>query len=165
MITYMRPKGSKAELEARRRRAVAMLEQGLGLCEVARRVGVWPGSLVRWRDAYREAGEEGLRAKRHPGAKRKLPPDRREELADLLLKGPLAHGYPTDLWTLQRVGQVIQKHFGVRYHPSSVWRLLRAMGWSSQKPERRARERDEEAIRRWRRKDWPRIKKSPPQGL
>jgi len=114
---------------------------------------------------YREAGEEGLRAKRHPGAKPKLPPDRREELADLLLKGPLAHGYPTDLWTLQRVGQVIQKHFGLRYHPSSVWRLLRAMGWSSQKPERRARERDEEAILRWRRKDWPRIKKSPPQGL
>ena len=162
---YMRPKGSKAELEARRRRAVAMLGQGLGVCEVARRVGVWPGSVVRWRDAYRRAGEEGLRAKRHPGAKPKLAPEDRPELAELLLKGPPAHGYRTDLWTLQRVAQMIEKHFGVRYHPSSVWRLLRAIGWTSQKPERRARERDEDAIARWRREDWPRIKKSPPQAL
>jgi transposase len=142
-----------------------MLQQGLGVCEVARHVGVWPGSVVRWRDAYREAGEQGLRAKPHPGAKPKLPADRREELAELLLKGPLAHGYPTDLWTLQRVAKLIEKHFGVRYHPSSVWRLLQAIAWTSQKPERRARERDEQAIGRWRRKDWPRIKKSPPQAL
>jgi len=136
----MRPKGSKAELQARRRRAVAMLGQGPGVCEVARRVGVWPGSLVRWRDACRRAGEEGLRAKRHPGARPacglhadrpKLAPGERPELAELLLKGPLAHGYRTDLWTLQRVAQLIEKHFGVRYHPGSVWRLLRAMGWSA----------------------------------
>ena len=142
-----------------------MLQQGIGVCEVARRVGVWPGSVVRWRDAYRRAGQEGLRAKRHPGAKPKLAPQDRPELAELLLKGPLARGYPTDLWTLQRVAQMIEKHFGVRYHPSSVWRLLRGMGWTSQKPERRARERDEEAIARWRKEDWPRIKKSLPQPL
>jgi transposase len=103
-----------------------------------------------------------LRAKRHPGAKPKLAREDRPKLAKLLLKGPLAHGYWTDLWTLQRVAQLIEKHFGVHYHPSSVWRLLRAMGWTAQKPERRARERNEEAIRRWRRRDWVRIKKSPP---
>jgi len=63
------------------------------------------------------------------------------------------------------VAELIEKHFGVRYHPGHVWHLLRGMGWSSQKPERRARERNEEAIRRWRQEDWPRIRKSPPQAL
>jgi len=159
----MRPKGSKAELEARRRRAVAMLQEGLGVSEVARRVGVWPGSVTRWRQAYERAGEEGLKAKRHPGSKPKLPADQRQRLAELLLQGPLAHGYRTQLWTLARVAELIEKHFGVRYHPGHVWRVLRGMGWSCQKPERRARERDEEAIGRWRRQDWPRIKKSPPR--
>jgi len=162
---YMRPKGSKAELEARRMRAVAMLEQGMKVSEVARRVGVWPGSLYRWRDAYKRAGKDGLRAKRHPGAKPKLAAQDRLELAELLLKGPPAHGYPTDLWTLPRVAELIEKHFGVRYHPGHVWHLLRGMGWSCQKPERRARERNEAAIRCGRQRECRRIKKSPPQAL
>jgi len=76
-------------------------------------------------------------------------------------KGPRHHGYPTELWTLQRVAEVIAVHFGVQYHRGHVWKILRAMAWSCQKPERRARERDEQAIRRWRQEDWPRIKKRP----
>lgn len=79
----------------------------------------------------------------------------------MLLEGPLAAGFPTDLWTLTRVAQVIERHFGVKYHPGHVWRILRDLGWSPQKPERRARERDEEAIERWRKEDWPRIRKKP----
>jgi len=78
-----------------------------------------------------------------------------------LLRGAHAHGYPTELWTLKRVAELIRKRFGVQYDPSGVWHVLRNMGWSCQKPERRARERDDEAIARWRKKDWPRIKKSP----
>jgi transposase len=79
----------------------------------------------------------------------------------MLLQGPRRHGYRTELWTLARVADLIAAKFGVRYHPSAVWHILRAMGWSCQKPERRARERDELAIQRWRQDDWPRIKKRP----
>jgi len=155
----MRPHGTKLELEVRRRRAVAMLQEGVGVREVARRVGVGPGSVVRWREVYKRAGEEGLKAKRHPGRKPKLSPQERQRVAVLLLQGPLAHGYGTDLWTLARVARLIDKEFGVSYHPGHVWRILREMGWRCQKPERRARERDEEAIRQWRQERWPHIKK------
>jgi transposase len=77
----------------------------------------------------------------------------------LLLQGPQAFGYATALWTLKRIARVIRKQWRVVYHPSHVWRLLGELGWSCQRPERRARERDEKAIRRWLRDDWPRIKK------
>lgn len=157
----MRPKGTKQELEARRFHAVALLEGGLRVCEVARRVGATPGAVVRWRDAYHRAGKEGLRAKPHPGSKPKLAHEDRKRLEELLLQGPRAHGFVTELWTLSRVAQLIDKRFGVSYHPCHVWKILRSMGWSCQKPERRARERDEQAIAYWRRHDWPRIKKSP----
>ena len=155
----MRPKGTSQELESRRRLAVSFLQKGLGLREVARLVGASSGSVVRWRDTYRRAGEEGLRAKPHPGAKPKLLVEGRKRLTELLLQGPLSHGYRTDLWTLKRVAEVIERHFGVRYHPSHVWRILRCMGWSCQKPERRARERNEETIRSWCEETWPHIKK------
>ena len=140
-------------------RAVAMLQEGLGLREVARRVGVAPGSVVRWRDAYERVGKEGLKAKPHPGGKPRLSASQRQGLARLLLKGPPAHGYRTDLWTLGRVAQVIDKHFGISYHPGHVWRILQQMGWSCQKPDAQARERNEQEIRRWRQEHWPHIKK------
>jgi len=123
-------------------------------------VGVVPGAVVAWRQQYERKGEAGLAAKPHPGRKAKLSLAQRKKLLRLLKKGPQAHGYATDLWTLPRVAEVIHKRFGVRYDPSHVWRILNALGWSAQKPERRARERDEEGIDRWRKRDWPRIKKS-----
>lgn len=160
----MRPKGTKEELEARRRRAVAMLQAGKGVRQVALRVGVHPGSVSRWKAMFDAGGQEGLKAKPPPGRQARLSVAQRRRLPGLLRRGPQAWGYKTDLWTLKRVAQVIVNQFGVSYHPSQVWRILRALGWSCQKPERRARERDEQAIRRWRRVDWPRIKKSPPRG-
>ena len=156
----MRPKGRPEELERRRHRAMALLEKGHRPSEVARRLGVTSGAVSQWKKVYQRDGPKGLNAKRHPGPQPKLTAKRREKLAGLLKKGPGKHGYPTELWTLKRVAEVIRKQFGVRYDPSGVWHVLRGMGWSSQKPERRARERDEKAIARWRAKDWPRIKKS-----
>lgn len=156
----MRPHGSAEELERRRRRGVALLLKGHGVREVARMVGVTPGAVVAWRKQYEKNGDAGLAAKPHPGRKPKLSLAQRKRLIRLLKKGPKAHRYKTDLWTLPRVAEVIHKQFGVRYDPSHVWRILNAMDWSAQKPERRARERDEQAIARWRKKDWPRIKKS-----
>ena len=159
---YMRPIGTKAELEVRRRRAIALLLEGRRVREVAELVAASPSSVSRWKSAYEAGGDDGLRSKPHPGRKPKLSKERRKELEELLLQGPMAHGYRTDLWTLGRVAQVIEKHFGVRYHPGNVWRVLRQMRWSCQKPERRARERDEEAIHRWRKETWPQIKKKSP---
>ncbi len=158
----MRPKGCSARLEQRRRDAVAMLRRGMQATEVAEVLRVSLVSVGRWRKAAIEGGGgvRALAAKPVPGRPLKLSVARRRRLLVLLKQGPIRHGYKTELWTLARVVQVIVRHFGVRYHPSQVWRILLDLGWSCQKPARRARERDEEAIARWRRVDWPRIKKS-----
>ena len=155
----MRPKGSAAELEQRRRHAIALLEQGVKPAIVARALMTSRASVTRWKQAHQRGGEAALVAKRHPGRQPKLTPAQRKRLAKLLLQGPAKHGYGTALWTLARVAEVIAVNFGVEYDPSGVWHVLHSMGWSCQKPERRARERDEQAIRRWRQEDWPRIKK------
>ena len=157
----MRPKGSAAELEQRRRQAVALLEQGMKPAKVSRTVGVSRASVTRWRQAHQEGGSKAVAAKPHPGKPLRLTGAQRRRLAKLLLQGARKHGYSTDLWTLARVAEVIAMNFGVEYHPGHVWYVLRSMQWSSQKPERRARERNEEAIAAWRRDDWPRIKKRP----
>jgi len=141
-------------------RAMALLDQGWSQAEVAESLGVTPGAVSQWKTAYHRDGPEALKAKQHPGPASKLTPKQREQLGRLLLKGARAFGYRTELWTLTRVAEVIRKKFGVQYDPSGVWHVLRNMGWSCQKPERRARERNEEAIVQWRTKDWPRIKKS-----
>ncbi len=156
----MRPHGSSEELERRRRHGVALLRKGHGVREVARMVGVTPGAVVAWRKQYEKKGEAGLAGKPHPGRKPKLSAAQRKQLLRLLKRGPRANGYTTDLWTLRRIAEVIHQHFDVHYDLSHVWRMLTAMGWSAQKPERRKRERDEIAIARWRGEHWPRIKKS-----
>jgi len=158
----MRPKGSAAELEARRRRAVTLLREGHGVRAVARRVGSSPSSVTRWKETVKEGGTQALTAKPHAGRPSRLSGRQKEKLLRLLLKGPTAHGYASQLWTLPRVAEVIARHFGVRYHPAHVWKLLRACGWSAQKPQRRAKERDEAEIERWRRERWPHIKKGAP---
>lgn len=157
----MRPKGSAKELEVRRRIAGRMLQQGKGVREVARLVGVSPSSVSRWKAALEEGGPEALAAKPHPGRPARLTPEQKKALEVILLRGARAAGFATDLWTLPRVAQVIEQHFGVKYHPGHVWYILRGMGWSAQKPERRARERNEAQVKRWRDEEWRRIKKKP----
>jgi len=155
----MRPKGTSVQLEHRRRQAVELLRQGHSPAEVARMVGADNWSVTRWKRAYDRNGETALAARPHPGPKPKLTRRKLEQLVGMLLKGARRYGYSTDLWTLSRVAEVIQDRWGVTYHPGHVWKLLLLMNWSCQKPERRARERDEETIAAWRREDWPRIKK------
>lgn len=155
----MRPKGSAEVLEARRRWAVSLLQKGLRGGEVARLIGCSPSSVTRWKEVVEKSGVEGLAAKPHPGPRPRLSAEQKEQLLELLKEGPKAHGYHNDLWTLPRVAEVIERHFGVRYHPAHVWRLLHSCGWSCQKPERRARERNEKEIERWRKEGWPHIKK------
>ena len=157
----MRPHGSPKSLEERRRRAVAFLKQKLSLHEIARRIGCHASSILRWRDALRSGGEEALKAKPTPGRPPRLTPKQKQKLVRLLAKGALAHGYRTELWTTQRIVEVIERHLRVRYHRNHVGKLLHQLGWSHQKPERRALERDEAAIAEWKRSVWPLVKKTP----
>ena len=157
----MRPKGSGEALEVRRRIAGRLLQEGRGVREVARLVGAAPSSVSRWKQDLEQGGMEALRAKPHPGRSPRLTLEQKQTLEAILLKGPQAADFPTDLWTLARVTQVIEREFGVKYHPGHVWYILRGMGWSCQKPERRARERDEEAIAQWREEGWAQVKKKP----
>jgi transposase len=157
----MRPKGSGEELERRRRHAMALCRQGMKPTEVARAVGTSDASVSRWRQAVAAGGLEALKAKPHPGGRSRLSLAQRRRLLRMLLQGARRHGYRTELWTLGRVTDLIAAKFGVQYHPSAVWHILRRLGWSCQKPDRRARERDELGIQRWRQHEWPRIKKRP----
>lgn len=155
----MRTHGSALELEARRRIAGRLLLEGRSVTEVAGLVGASWSAVKRWKVAAEKSGLDGLAAKPHPGKPSRLSSKQREKLVALLRRGPLAAGYETNLWTCPRVAEVIQRTFGVTYHAAHVWKILHGLGWSPQKPERRARERDEHAIGRWRKRDWPRLKK------
>jgi transposase len=157
----MRPTGSPAELERRRLRALELLGEGLLPSEVAKRVGVDRRSVRRWKAAARTDGEAGVKAHPASGRPSKLSAKDKRRLERLLLKGPLAAGFGTDLWTCPRVAELIEQRFAVQYHVDHIGRLLHDLGWSPQKPARRAIERDEEEIRRWIHEDWPRVKKTP----
>ena len=156
-----RPKGSADLLEDRRKRALKLLDEGYSLNEVGKLVGCNASSVMRWRDARRRGGSKALRVRFSPGRPLKLNPKHRKRLVQVLLRGPLAKGYTTNLWTTARIAEVIGREFGVDYHRDHVGKLMHLLKWSPQKPKRRALERDEQAIERWKQKDWPRIKKTP----
>lgn len=157
----MRPHGSPAELERRRWRAIDLLKGGLTITAVARRLGCSHSSVILWRDRLRRRGPSSLKAKAVPGRPSKLRSEQIKRVPALLLRGALAWGYSTDLWTTSRIAALIEREFKVRFHRAHVGRLLADLGWSCQKPERRAVERDEEAIERWKRYRWTAIKKKP----
>ena len=123
-------------MEARRLLAARLLLQGKGVNEVAREVGAAKSSVSRWNTAIQRGGLVTLRAKKAPGAKRRLTARQRERLARILLRGPRKSGYRNELWTCPRVGEVIARVFGVKYHPDHVWRILHdQLGWTCQMPE------------------------------
>ena len=155
---------SRKDAEQRRLRAITLLEQKFSQSEVARQLGVTPAAVCQWVKVRRRDGPEALKAKIHPGPKPKLNVRQLKRLEKLLLQGPTRHGFATDLWTLPRIVELIRRTFGVNYDPSGVWHVLVRMGWSCQKPERRARERDEHAIKTWRKNAWPDIKKRRKDG-
>jgi len=157
----MRPHGSPVELERRRRRAVELLQSGQTLSAVARQVGAAVSAVWQWRETVRRKGARGLAAKPAPGRPRRLTVRQRQRLPKLLARGARRHGYANDLWTTRRIARVIAREFGVDYHSAHVSRILADLGWSCQKPERRARERNEAAIAHWKRYRWAAIKKKP----
>ncbi len=157
----MRPAGSPHALQQRRERAIELLNAGYQPVEVASMLNVDRRSVRRWKSAYHKQGAKALQAKPAPGRPPKLSDKEKARLEKLLLKGAKSAGFVTDLWTCPRIVELIGKQFGVHYHVDHVGRLMHAMGWSPQKPSRRAVERDEEAIANWMKNDWPRVKKTP----
>jgi transposase len=147
------------ELQQRRDRAAGLFEEGVRQAEVARRLAVSEASVCRWHKAWERKGTAGLRLLGRLGRRPELDDAQHTRLTKALLEGALSHGFPTDLWTLPRIAELIDRLFGVRYHPGYVWWVMRGLGWSLQRPTTRARERDERAISSWRRSDWPRLKK------
>lgn len=140
---------------------MALLDCGYSLQEVGRRVGCSASSVMRWRNVRRRGSQDALRVRFSPGRPLKLSQAGRNRLVRLLLNGPMAQGYRTNPWTTARIAALIEQEFGVHYHPDHIGRLLHDLGWSPQKPERSALERDEPAIERWKQKDGPRVKKAP----
>jgi transposase len=137
-----------------------MLREGKTHREVARALKASLSSVVRWQQAYRRGRDRALRPRPTPGRPPLLSPVQREELRHVLVQGAQASGYTTELWTLKRIAKLIHRRYGVRYSLVGVWKLLRhGLRWSPQKPERRARQRDDAAIERWKRVTWPHIKK------
>jgi transposase len=160
------PRGLKrdfAALERRRLQALKLWKQGYNQSEVARRVKVCSQTVSRWARAVSAGGEKALSGAGRAGRKPLLDDQQRERLIARLLEGPERLGYETPLWTCSRVGHLIQEEFGVCYHSGHVWKLLRQLNWSPQRPAGRALERNEEAIGHWKGKTWPGIKKKPPK--
>ncbi len=158
------PAGVKRDfvaLEQRRMRAAQLLRKDLSEAEVARQVGVHRQSVNRWHRQLQTAGRGGLKRAKRAGRKPRLTRAELRRLGQLLKRGPDAFGFPTNLWTLPRVARVIAQEWGIHYHPGHVWRVLRQIGWSCQRPTGRALERDEGAIRQWKRQRWPALKKKP----
>jgi transposase len=138
-----------------------LFERGETQASVARRLRVSRTTAMRWEQALKAQGREGLRAAGRAGRKPRLSEEQVHQVEQALLEGPGALGYATELWTLPRVAELIRKLTGVRYHRGHVWRVLHRLGWSRQRPTTRARERDEEAITHWVKVTWPGLKETP----
>ena len=153
------------EMEKRRLRAAKLFGKGYSSSEVAQRLGVARQVSHRWKLAWEAGGSAALSSKGNAGRKPKIDTAARQQIYAALLEGPRSQGYRTELWTLPRVRALIHKLTGVRYHEGHVWRVLGSLGFSCQRPERRALERDEKAIKTWKRKTWPALKKTPPASV
>ncbi len=143
-------------------RAARMFDRGARQVDVAQALEVSAQTASRWHRAWREGGRAALAGTGRAGRLPRLSGKQLAQVEMALARGPVANGYPTDMWTLARVAEVIERLTGVRYSQTQTWTILRQrLGWSRQRPARRAIERDQEAIETWVKHDWPRIKRGP----
>ena len=154
----------RVKLERRRRQAARLLQQRVSEAEVARRVGVHRQSVNRWAQQLAKGGVAALTRAPRTGRPPQLSTDDLRRIEQGLTRGPEALGYRTSLWTAWRVADLIERESGVTYSTVHAWRVLRALGWTPQRPAGRALERKEPAIRRWKRERWPALKKTPNGG-
>lgn len=152
------------QMEARRKRGVELYKQDWNQYEIADALGVTQPSVSKWISAEAVGGEKALTSHPPPGREKKITVEELKELGLLLLSSPSRYGFEGELWTSPMVTELVRLRFGVRYHPGNVRKILRQMGFSPQKPVKRAVQRDEEAISKWTREEWPRIKKKSKSG-
>jgi len=158
------PRGVKRDfdaLEARRLRGAGLFQQGKSQAAIARVLRVHRQTVHRWAKQVEGEGRAALRKAGRAGRKPRLRAAELRRLAQELKRGPEVLGYETSLWTAPRVADLIERECGIRYHPGHVWKILRQMGWSCQRPAGRALERDETGIRRWKKQRWSELKKKP----
>lgn len=151
----------QTEYEVLRRRCVALQQQGWKQVAIAHALGLTQGWVSRTLTKYRQQGQEALAWQKQPGAKSRLTDEQLIELVAELNKGAEYHGFPGHIWTRPRVNEVIKKLFGVSYDPSQVGRILKKVGWSRQKPQRKARQQNQQRVQQWRDERLPELKKSP----
>jgi len=150
-----------SEATKKRVRAGRMLRAGKRPAEVAQAVGVARQTVYTWKALLDEGGMQALRSVPERGRPAQLDGAQLASVRATLLQSPTEHGFGTQLWTLKRVGALIERMHGVRFSQTQVWRILGSLGFSAQKPEKRAMERDDEAVRDWKRRTWPALKKKP----
>ena len=155
----MRSQGSAPELERRRELAVARVGEGYAQQEVAAFLGVHRGTVSRWVCTARDQGANALKAKPTPGRPRKLTARQEKTVLGWVVKPPTSFGFATDLWTSRRLAALIEQRWGIHFNSNYLVEWLRAREQSPQKPDQPARERDEPAIARWTKEDWPRLQK------
>lgn len=148
-------KVDRKTLEQRRKQAIGWYRKHKSQYWIAKHMGASFEAVRKWVDAYEADGMKGLRSKGHPGPRAELTEQDRKKIKAAIMKGPRAEGYATDLWTLERIAKLVKRISGISYHPGHVWKVVIALGFSCQKPERRAKERDEEAIKTWRIRSFP----------
>lgn len=136
-------------MERRRKRAIAWYSKGWSQYRIARKLEVSFEAVSKWVETYKEDGIEGLETKGHPGPKSELTDEDRKKVRRAILRGPEAAGYDTGIWTLERMATLIRKLTKAQFKTTHTWRIVTGLGFSCQKPDRRARERDEQAIRGW----------------
>ena len=159
-MTWQPKKLTREQLAERRAEGVRLLEAGeMKQVEIARYLGVTEAAVSKWKRQLSEEGPQALQLRKATGKPPKLNEAAKQALITKLEEGAVVAGFPTEQWTQARVKKVIEREFGVRYHRNYISRLLNDLGWSVQKPDSRAIERDEDLIRAWLSQDWPRIKK------
>jgi len=124
-------------------------------------VGVARQTVYTWKRLLEDGGIDALRAVPEPGRPAQLDAAQLATVRAVVLQSPTEHGFGTELWTLKRVGAVIERMHGVRFGQTQIWRILGSLGFSPQKPEKRAIERNDDAVRHWRRRTWPALEKKP----
>ena len=149
------------EATKKRVRAARLLQKGKTPAEIALDVGVARQTVHTWKALFDEGGIDALRAVRLRGRPARLDASQLEELRRAILQKPTEHGFGTDLWTLKRVGVVVKRLHAVKFSETQIWRILGSLGFSPQKPDKRAIERNEDAVRNWKRNTWPALKKKP----
>jgi len=157
----MSAKYKPSDYEVFRRRCVEMKESGWKQKDIATALGLTPGWVSQTMKKYREQGPEGLLARKPTGSPPKITSQELSHLVEELNQGAVSHGFPGQIWTRARVNEVIGRLFGVSYDPTQVGRLLKKVGWSLQKPARKARQQNQQKVQQWREETVPDLKKSP----